>query len=164
MSEEKQKSVTKPSWMPKAAGVAFILIVGVIVAMARAEKTEDTEGPVASDVPSQAEAKDSPVAVAAASYKDGVYSTTGNYAAPSGQESIDVTLTVKDGAITAAAVKANAENPVSKKFQDGFVTGCQMMVVGQKLSDLSLSNVSGSSLTPKGFNDALAEIRTQASV
>jgi len=157
--------------MPKAIGVVAVLIVGAVVAMARgtfdadeageAEENGDDDAVVADTKP--ASTVETTVAVDA-SYKDGVYSTTGNYVAPSGPETIDVTMTVKDGAIADVSVVANATNAASKKFQAMFVDGCKMMVVGQKLSMLSLSKVSGSSLTPKGFNDAIAEIRTQASV
>lgn len=148
--------------MPKAIGVAVVLVVGAVIAMVRAEKAEHYVAPVADNVPGDA-AANTAVAVDA-TFKDGTYSSTGNYAAPSGQESIDVTMTVKDGAVADVSVVPNATNVASKKFQEMFANGCKMMVVGQKLSTLSLSKVSGSSLTPKGFNDAIAEIRTQASV
>ena len=36
------------------------------------------------------------------------------------------------------------------------------LVVGKKITDVKLDKVSGSSLTPKGFNDALEQIKTLA--
>ncbi len=91
----------------------------------------------------------------------GVYSAIGDYTAPSGPESIDVTLTVVGGMIVEANVDSNTQNPISKKFQMQFIAAYRSFVVGKKIADLELTTVAGSSLTPKGFNDALADIRTQ---
>jgi len=35
-------------------------------------------------------------------------------------------------------------------------------VIGKNIADVQLSRVSGSSLTPEGFNNALATIKSQA--
>jgi hypothetical protein len=35
-------------------------------------------------------------------------------------------------------------------------------VVGKKIDEVQLTKVSGSSLTPQGFNDALAKIKAEA--
>ena len=189
MSKETQGFAAKPTWMPKAIGVVVVLIIGAVVAMTQGKKEPEpvavandgkTANAVAETKPESAVVPStSTVALAEASkttkpgatskpaaspYKDGIYSTTGNYTAPSGSESIDVTLTLKDGIIEAASVKANAENPISKKFQDGFVASYKTLVVGKNIADLSLSKVSGASLTTNGFNEALGELKTQASV
>ncbi len=100
--------------------------------------------------------------VQASVYKDGSYSAVGAYTAPSGEESIGVSLTLAGDVVKDVSVIAKATNEDSQKYQSKFISGYKTMVVGKKISDISLSKVSGSSLTPKGFNDALAQIKTQA--
>lgn len=129
-----------------------------------ATKPVQTKAPAPIEVRPVVTAVPAGVALVAATYKNGIYSTTGNYASPAGPESIDVTLTVAGDVVTAASVKANATNPVSSKFQAKFVDGYASVVVGKKLADLSLSKVSGASLTTNGFNEALEELKTQATV
>jgi hypothetical protein len=75
-----------------------------------------------------------------------------------------VTLTLKDDIITAVTVTSNATRPMSMRMQGMFISGCQAVVVGKNIDDVHLTNVSGSSLTPKGFNDALTKIKTDAAV
>jgi hypothetical protein len=107
-------------------------------------------------------ATDAKAPVEASAFKDGSYSTTGQYGSPAGDESIDVTLTVAGGKIVDTSMVANATNPASKIWQEKFASGYREFVVGKDLAGLSLGVVSGSSLTPKGFNDALEDIRSQA--
>ena len=47
-------------------------------------------------------------------------------------------------------------------WQQQFASGYESYVVGKSLSTLKLTKVSGSSLTPIGFNAAVADIQTQA--
>ena len=96
------------------------------------------------------------------SYKDGVYTVVGNYTSPGGPEHIDVNLTLKDGVVTAAEVTPQATLPMSQRFQGLFVSGYKEYVIGKKIDEISITKVSGSSLTPKGFADALAKIKAQA--
>ncbi len=102
------------------------------------------------------------VPVSASAYKDGTYSAKGNYVSPGGSEDVDVTLTIKDGVVTDSTFKGNATRPISVKLQGEFAAGYQQFVVGKKLADLNVGKVSGASLTPKGFNDAVAKIKTAA--
>lgn len=95
-------------------------------------------------------------------FKDGVYSVTGNYTSPGGQEEIGVTLTLADGVVTDSQVEVRATRPISKMKQTDFSEHYKTEVVGKSLSELQLSKVSGSSLTPKGFNDALQKIKAEA--
>jgi uncharacterized protein with FMN-binding domain len=101
-------------------------------------------------------------ASATASYKDGTYTATGNYTSPGGAESIEVTVTLADGVITDASVVSDAFRPESKMMQGQFISGFKAQVVGKKITDVKLTKVSGSSLTPKGWNDAIAKIQAQA--
>lgn len=95
-------------------------------------------------------------------FKDGSYSATGNYNSPGGAEEIGVNVTVKGDVITDASVKVMATRPVSKNFQTIVSTNIKSLVVGKKLNDVVLDKVSGSSLTPKGWNDAISKIESQA--
>lgn len=95
-------------------------------------------------------------------YKDGTYSAEGGYTSPGGAEKINVTLVLKDDMIVDAVVKPLATLPASVNWQGKFSAGVKAEVVGKKLSEVTLTKVSGSSLTPKGWNDAVAKIMVQA--
>lgn len=102
------------------------------------------------------------VTASPSSYKDGTYSAVGNYSSPGGAESLSVTLTLKNDIVTDAQVTAEATQPESKRYQDRFIGGFKQFVVGKNISQVSVGKVSGSSLTPKGFNDAVSQIKVQA--
>lgn len=95
-------------------------------------------------------------------YKDGTYTAAGAYASPGGPESIDVTLTLKGGIVTSASVVGHATLGKSKGYQDLFAQGFTELVVGKSIDSVSLSVVNGSSLTGRGFNDAVAKMKAQA--
>ncbi len=96
------------------------------------------------------------------SYKDGTYSATGNYDSPGGPDSLKVTLTIKSGVVTSSSVVMYPGDRRSAKYMQMFESGYQAQVVGKNLGSIYLSYVSGSSLTPIGFNDALNKIKSQA--
>lgn len=96
-------------------------------------------------------------------YKDGTYSADGMYTSPNGQETVGVELTLKGGAVSAVNITVHPSNPNTKKFQGQFASGIATQIVGKKLDDLNVSNVSGSSLTSGGFNQAVEAIKSQAS-
>lgn len=98
-------------------------------------------------------------------YKNGTYSADGNYFSPGGSETIVVQVTLKDDVIVEAVVQAN--NPsggTAERYQKIFIDNFKQFVVGKKIETIGLSKVSGSSLTPKGFNDALSKIKAEAKV
>lgn len=95
-------------------------------------------------------------------YKDGTYKATGTYTSPAGEETASISLTLKDDVITNAIFTVSATNPGSKVWQGKFNEGYEAVVVGKKIDELSLSVVNGSSLTPKGFMDAVADIKVEA--
>ena len=98
----------------------------------------------------------------ASSFKDGVYTVTGNYDSPGGPESIGVKVTLANGVITDAVVEPHATLPISQKLQGEFVAGFKQYVIGKKIDEVNLTKVSGASLTPIGFNDALNKIEAQS--
>lgn len=95
-------------------------------------------------------------------YKNGSYTVTGKYISPAGPETIKVTLTLTDGVVTASTVVAQADIQGSQEFQEKFINNYKQYVVGKKIDTLQLGKVAGSSLTPKGFNDAVEQIKAQA--
>lgn len=95
-------------------------------------------------------------------YKDGTYEATGSYVSPGGNQTIKVSLMVKDGAIADANTTAGASDRTSQEYQGKFISGYKAQVVGKQLDEVNLSRVSGSSLTSRGFNDALNQIKNQA--
>lgn len=97
-------------------------------------------------------------------YKDGTYSSNGQYESPGGDESIDVSLTIKDGKIESSTVAAQAASRESMEYQDDFESNYKKQVIGKDISTLKIGKVAGSSLTSQGFNDALDKIRNQAKI
>lgn len=97
-------------------------------------------------------------------YKDGDYTAVGNYNSPGGAETVGVKITLKDDVVTAVIVTPKSARPISLKMQQTVAANVGALVVGKKLDEVVLDKVSGSSLTPKGFNDAIVKIKTQARV
>lgn len=95
-------------------------------------------------------------------YANGEYSQDGVYVSPGGAETLGVTLTLKDDVVVDAAVVVKATLPASMNWQQTFASGFKSQVVGKKLNEVNLGKISGSSLTPIGFNDAVAKIKSQA--
>ena len=95
-------------------------------------------------------------------YKDGTYTAPGSYFSPAGDEKVNVSLTIKNDVVTDASFDATGLSPTSKNMQANFKAGFKQYVVGKSIDSISLTVVNGSSLTPKGFMNALAKIKTQA--
>lgn len=97
-------------------------------------------------------------------FEDGTFEAIGTYTSPGGTETIQVSLVLNDGVVTEASVTPQATRPNSVKFQELFKNNFESEVVGKNIDEISLDKVGGSSLTPKGFMDALEDIKSQASV
>ncbi len=145
--------------------VAVLLVVGIKAFASKPEETA-TNGTTqqSSGADSSGSGQNSGAAAdpAGTTYKDGTYDATGSYTTPESQEEIKVSLTVKDGTVTDTNVSFDPKKSESRQWQQRFASGYKQEVVGKPLSSLSLSRVSGSSLTPMGFNDAVDTIRQQA--
>jgi uncharacterized protein with FMN-binding domain len=98
----------------------------------------------------------------ASTYKNGTYTATGDYVSPGGNEHITVTVTLSSDKITAASVAPQPATSTSRQYQGMFASNFKQFVVGKDADEVSLSRVSGSSLTSRGFNDALDQIKQQA--
>lgn len=92
----------------------------------------------------------------------GTWTKTGEYTTPGGTESIEVTLTAKDGTVTAVSVTGSGHTPNSRQYQQAFASGIAAEVVGKPLATLDVGAVSGSSLTGNGFDEAVRAIRAEA--
>jgi uncharacterized protein with FMN-binding domain len=95
-------------------------------------------------------------------YKNGTFSGVGHYISPAGPEEIHISLTLKDDVIADATFIAESKNPKSQNYQKLFSEGFKVQVVGKSIDSLSLTVVNGSSLTPKGFMDAVEAIQVEA--
>ena len=95
-------------------------------------------------------------------YKNGDYVAIGDYNSPGGAEQIGVKISLKDDIVTTVTVEPKATKPIAIKMQNTVASNVSALVVGKKLDEVTLDKVSGSSLTPKGFNDAIAKIKVSA--
>lgn len=147
------------------AGIAgTLLLAGCAAEASSAETTKDTTPPqsTATATPSATSGSSSSTGGSGAVYKDGTYTADGSYQTPETVEKISVSITVHDDAVTAVEVTGDPQAAETKHYQGQFIGGISAQVVGKKLDDISVSRVSGSSLTSKGFTQALDEIRTEA--
>jgi len=148
----------------------LIVIVVIVSAAAIANKKGDTDNTSAVQPPSgsqsdsmtSSESSSSDATASESGYKDGTYNTSGSYGTPGGTESIEVSVTLKDGVVTDSSVTSKAKDAESKEYQSMFVGGYKQYVTGKKINDIHLNRVAGSSLTPEGFNDAIETIQDQA--
>ena len=97
-------------------------------------------------------------------YKNGTYTANGVYNSPGGQDEIAVSVTLTNDIITDTTVTSVRADRTSLRYQDKFIAGYKQYVVGQNINSVNLTVVSGSSLTPDGFNAALTKIKAQAKV
>ncbi len=95
-------------------------------------------------------------------YKDGSFTAVGSYMSPGGNELLGVTLTLSNGIITDSTVDLKADRPISLRYQQMFADNYKAEVIGKKIDQLNINKISGSSLTPQGFNDALLKIKAEA--
>lgn len=121
-----------------------------------------TDSASAISQPSTNSATGTTTTTTSSAYADGTYSATATYISPGGKDSLPVTLTLVDGVITEASVENGGSNPASQQWQTAFASNFKALVVGKNIDDVNLSKVAGASLTTKGFNDALAQIKAQA--
>ena len=95
-------------------------------------------------------------------YTDGTYDASGSYQSPGGNETIEVELTLADNIVTAVTVTGEGATPDSKRYQGEFISGISAEVVGKNIDEIQVDKVAGSSLTSGGFNDAVEQIKTEA--
>lgn len=148
------------SLSPKLIGGALVIILVVAILGYSAKSKTDTQ-PIE---PKKIVVVSPTSATMAAVYRNETYSAEGDYTSPGGDEHLMVKVTLQDGIITDAEVTPEATRPNSVKFQEIFAANFKPLVVGKNIDEVKLDKVSGSSLSPKGFNDALDKIKAQAKV
>lgn len=92
---------------------------------------------------------------------DGTYEGAGSYANPGGVSEVHVTMKIADGKVSEVEVEPGATG-TSLQYQQKFISGIAAEVVGKSLDEIKVSKVSGSSLTSQGFNQALDQIKAEA--
>jgi len=127
----------------------------------KAPAVSSTPTPVQMPAPAPAPAQVDSTPVST-KYMDGTYTKAGSYQSPGGDESIIVTVSLKNDAVQSVSVDNQANNEASKNFQSLFIEGINDQVVGQKIDDVNVGVVNGSSLTGIGFNEAIGQIRSAA--
>jgi len=141
---------------PHRTTIALVSGVSAVAALASC-----SSGAASQDTADEAVAETSE-APAEPEYADGTYTATGSYESPAGPETVGVSITLEDGMVMGVEVTPEATNPASQKFQTQFASGVADVVMGKPIEGLTVDTVSGSSLTPEGFNAALVEIAADA--
>ncbi|MCF7865437.1 MAG: hypothetical protein K9M11_02955 [Candidatus Pacebacteria bacterium] len=95
-------------------------------------------------------------------YKNGTYTAVGSYQSPAGIEQIKVSVTLQDDVITNTSAISMANDRKSERYVQKFIGGYSAQIIGKNIDSVHLNFVSGSSLTPIGFNDALSKIKVSA--
>lgn len=125
--------------------------------------TTTTSGSVSEETTPSVQAEEEETPAPESVYVDGTYTSSASYETPVGSESIQVSLTVKGDVVTGLTVTPMAKDPTSQNYQALFISGINAQVVGKSLASLSgFGPVNGSSLTPIGFQAAVASIKGQA--
>ncbi len=135
--------------------IVGVVVIGALVTWIILSKKEEV-------VPNAMDIARNDIAAPGAHYRDGSYTVGGTYQSPAGREDIDITLVIENDTVIDAVFVGKTVNPTSTILQGMFAQGFKGAVIGKRVDDLSLTVVNGSSLTPKGFNDALAKIKAQA--
>jgi uncharacterized protein with FMN-binding domain len=89
-------------------------------------------------------------------YKDGTYTANGTFYTPNGAEHIGVTLTLVSNNITTVSIDSSSiTSGTSYEYTSLFTDGINQAVDGRNVNDVQVGRISGASLTPIGFNNAL---------
>ncbi len=151
----------------KIIGLSVIVLIaaagtGAVVLLNKPEgdtATQSSDTTTSQSTPTTSDS--STTAETTGTYKDGIYSADGSYRSPGGTETVGVTVTLKDNAITAVNIETHGTGN-SAEYQSMFKDGVGALTVGKNIDEVKLSRVSGSSLTSTGFNNALETIKSDA--
>ncbi len=90
---------------------------------------------------------------------DGTYSKDVSYNYHSGQDTVEISLTVQNDVVTAVSVKGLNTDPMSTRIIGNFNAALPDLVVGKKINELNLPhNVAGSSLTNAAFQQYVGQL------
>jgi hypothetical protein len=95
---------------------------------------------------------------------NGNYEYEVTYFTPGGATEMTVSFLMENSVITDVSMAGNPQHSTSIQYQRKLQTGLDTLIVGKELTavDAVPSKTSGSSLTPKAFNDALAQLQAEA--
>ncbi|MBS3135843.1 hypothetical protein J4401_02690 [Candidatus Woesearchaeota archaeon] len=90
---------------------------------------------------------------------DGTYTNKATYQYHSGNETIEIKVSVKDDIVTGASVTGINPHKVSAKFISGVNAELPNLVVGKKINEINLpKQISGSSLTTAAFKKQIDDL------
>jgi len=163
-NEEKreEQSAQSGGGAGKAVGVIIVVVIIAIAAFAYEQHAKQKTETAMTPPTKKAMVQPTSAPTAQLTLKDGTYTAEGDYMTHVGQKSIKVTITLKKDIITNADVVGEADDAMSVHFQDSFISGYKPEVLGKDITQVHLTKVAESSLTPNGFNDALTKIEKQA--
>lgn len=95
-------------------------------------------------------------------YANGIYHVEGTYGIES-KNTLTASVTVLGGKVTAVDVKTKSDGDISQKYSNAFMKQIKGEVVGKELKGLKLDVVAGASWTTEAFNQALTNVRGDAS-
>jgi hypothetical protein len=144
-----------------AVVIIAVVVVGAVATSSKKKAATDTSSSAASPTTSST-SNSASAASSSSTYKNGTYVATGSYESPGGEENITVHVTLQNGVVTSTSADSGAGDPEASEYQSMFISGYKSLVVGKDIANVSLSRVSGSSLTSQGFNDAISQIKNQA--
>lgn len=158
-----------------AAGTIVLVVIALLAVGVTVYNGEHQGGTATRSIPTTTTATSTPQAATAnntpsnssagssqSNYKDGTYTASSDYYVPHGSETIQITLTIKNGVVSDSQIQNSEGDRESAQFQEDFALEYKSQVVGKNISGLQLSYVAGASDTTQGFNDAVAKIRSQA--
>jgi uncharacterized protein with FMN-binding domain len=136
---------------------AFVGVAGTLALAGCGAATADT-----AETDTDSSSSTSTGGASSGSYADGTYTASGSYVTPESVETIEVSLTLEDGVVTAVEVTGDPQARESQDYQSRFIGGISDEVVGVNIDDLAVDRVAGSSLTSGGFNEAVEAIKDEA--
>lgn len=104
----------------------------------------------------------SPTTSSGSEFRDGEYVARGSFGTPDGPKSISIKVSLRQNLVRNATVLSGNEASSAKPYTTLFRNGFKPYVVGKDIAGLKLAKISGASLTTKGFNRAIQDIRAQA--
>lgn len=157
-----------------ASGVVGLAAVGLLsgcaaqaaepgVSVSAAQPAADPSSPAsASPSASPSGGSSSSSAASSSGFKDGTFTKTAPYQTPGGTETVTVTVALRAGTISSVKVVGSEHTANAKHYVEAFAGGVGAQVVGKKIAGLQVGAIAGSSLTPNGFNTAVAQIEAAA--
>lgn len=151
---------------PAIIGIIAVVLIGIAAGGIYAVKNNQSSGATSltstTNSPSDNTTNTTSTTTSTSTYKDGTYTATGSYFTPGGVQTITVTATLTGNTVSSISADGDANGGDSAQYQSRFLSGYKSQVVGKDINSVSLSRVSGSSLTSNGFNSALTKIKNEA--